>query len=316
MEATANGRLRMDGGTAMKTALITGGTVFASRYAAEYYVKKGYRVFVLNRNSRAQPEGVTLIEADRHSLGGKLRQSHFDVIFDITAYTARDVNGLLDAVGGFDDYILISSSAVYPEHATQPFREDAELGENQIWGDYGTNKIGAERALMGRVPNAYILRPPYLYGPMNNLYREAFAFECALGDRKFYLPRDGEMRLQFFHIDDLCRFMDILLEQRPARHIFNVGNRETVSVREWAALCYQAAGKRAEFVRVDGGIPQRNYFSFYDYEYCLDVTAQEGLMGRTKPLAEGLRESFAWYLEHPDGVNRKPYLQYIDAHLT
>ncbi len=50
----------------MKNVLITGGTVFASRYAAEYYVKKGYHVFVLNRNSKAQSEGVTLIEADRH----------------------------------------------------------------------------------------------------------------------------------------------------------------------------------------------------------------------------------------------------------
>lgn len=315
MEATANGRSRMDGEMMMKTALITGGTVFASRYAAEYYVKKGYRVFALNRNSRTQPEGVTLIEADRHSLGGRLRQSHFDVIFDITAYTAQDVSGLLDAVGGFDDYILISSSAVYPERAPQPFREDAELGENQIWGKYGIDKIAAERALLERVPNAYILRPPYLYGPMNNLYREAFAFECALKNRKFYLPRDGEMRLQFLHIDDLCRFMDIILEQRPARHIFNVGNKETVSVREWAELCYRAAGKQAEFARADGGVEQRNYFSFYDYEYRLDVAAQERLMGRTKPLEEGLREAFAWYLNHPDEVNKKPYLQYIDAHL-
>ena len=300
----------------MKTVLITGGTAFVSRYAAEYYVKKGYDVFVLNRNSRAQPEGVTLIEADRHSLGEQLRPYHFDVLFDITAYTAADVNGLLDAVGGFDDYILISSSAVYPEYGAQPFREGAQLGENQIWGIYGTNKIEAERALMERAPNAYILRPPYLYGPMNNLYREAFVFECALKNRTFYLPRDGEMRLQFFHVDDLCRFMDIILEQKPAQHIFNVGNRETVSVRDWAALCYQAAGKQAEFVRVDAEIAQRNYFSFYDYEYCLDVTAQEGLMPGTKPLEEGLRESFAWYLAHPGEVNGKPYIQYIDAHLA
>ena len=300
----------------MKTVLITGGTVFASRYAAEYYVKKGYRVFVLNRNSRPQPEGVTLIEADRHNLGDRLRRHHFDVIFDITAYTAEDVNGLLDAVGSFDDYIFISSSAVYPEYGPQPFREDAELGENQIWGKYGTNKAAAERALMERAPDAYVLRPPYLYGPQNRLYREAFVFECALKDRKFYLPRDGEMRLQFFHIDDLCRFMDIILDQRPAQHIFNVGNRETVSVRDWAALCYRTAGKRAEFVRVDADIAQRNYFSFYDYEYCLDVAAQEELMPRTKPLEEGLRESFAWYLAHPGEVDGKPYIQYIDTHLA
>ena len=49
--------------------LITGGTVFASRYTAEYFARKGHEVFVLNRGSRPQPEGVTHICADRHSLG-------------------------------------------------------------------------------------------------------------------------------------------------------------------------------------------------------------------------------------------------------
>lgn len=301
----------------MKKVLVTGGTLFASRYVAEYYVKKGYQVFVLNRNSRPQPEGTILIEADRHDLGGKLRRRQFDVIFDITAYTASDVASLLDAVGGYGDYILISSSAVYPETTPQPFREDAPLGENRFWGGYGTGKIEAERLLAQRDPNAYILRPPYLYGPMNNLYREAFVFECALKGRKFYLPQNGEGRLQFFHIGDLCRFMDILLEQKPAQHIFNVGNPETVSIRSWAALCCQTAGKPAEFVPVlRGDIEQRNYFSFYRYEYRLDVSAQGALMPDTMPLEDGLRESFAWYINHPGEVNRKPYLQYIDDNFT
>ena len=35
---------------------------------------------------------------------------------------------------------------------------------------------------------------------MNNVYREAFVFDCALADRKFYLPKDGSMKLQFFHV--------------------------------------------------------------------------------------------------------------------
>lgn len=105
----------------MQKVLITGGTVFVSRYAAEFYVKKGYHVFVLNRNSKVQPEGVTLIEADRHDLGIKLLHDHFDIIFDISAYTANDVNLLLNAVGSYDDYILISSGAVYPENCPLPF---------------------------------------------------------------------------------------------------------------------------------------------------------------------------------------------------
>ena len=79
---------------------------------------------------------------------------------------------------------------------------------------------------------------------MHNVYREAFVFECALADRKFYLPKDGEMKLQFFHFHDLCRFIDILLKQKPAQHIFNVGNKDTKSIREWVALCYHVVEKQ------------------------------------------------------------------------
>ena len=298
----------------MKKILVTGGTVFVSRYVAEYYVAKGYEVYVLNRNTREQSKGVHLIEADRHNLGEKLRDYHFDLVID-TAYTAQDVSMLLDAIGSYKDYILISSSAVYPEYSIQPFAEDSELAVNKFWGAYGTNKIAAEEVLMSRNPNAYILRPPYIYGPMNNVYREAFVFDCALQDRKFYLPKDGEMKLQFFYVGDLCRFIDSILEKRPENHIFNVGNKEAISIREWVKLCYEVVGKTPEFVNVYKDIEQRYYFSFYNYEYYLDVTKQYELMEDVKPLKEGLQEAFAWYQTHMDQVMKKPMMEYIDKEL-
>lgn len=298
-----------------KKILVTGGTVFVSRYVAEYYVRKGAEVYVLNRGNRPQSDGVTLIQADRHELGEKLRGYHFDIIVDVTAYDAEDVEDLLDAVGSYEEYILISSSAVYPEYATQPFVEDGPIGENRFWKKYGTDKIAAEDVLLRRNPNAYVLRPPYLYGPMNNVYREAFVFDCALQNRRFYLPKDGQMKLQFFHVEDLCRFIDVILEQRPKQHIFNVGNRECVSIKDWVKLCYAVAGKTAEFVNVTADVEQRKYFSFYDYEYYLDVTAQEHFMPETKDLAEGLKEAFAWYLDNEELVNRKNYFEFIDCNL-
>lgn len=299
----------------MKRILVTGGTVFVSRYIAEYYVKKGYEVYVLNRNSKPQSEGVHLIEADRHNLGNVLKGKHFDAVIDVNVYTGEDVSLLLDALDGFEDYILISSSAVYPETEIQPFTEKSNIGENKFWGPYGTNKIEAEKELQQRVPDAYILRPPYLYGPMDNVYREAFVFDCAMTDRKFYLPKDGSMKLQFFHVKDLCRFMDVILEQKPNQHIFNVGNEETVSVKEWVDLCYQAAGKEAEFVNVYEDIEQRNYFSFYNYEYVLDVSKQKELLPQTEALKSGLCECFEWYRVNQDKVNKKGYFEFIDENL-
>lgn len=300
----------------MKKVLVTGGTVFVSRYVAEYYVHKNYDVYVLNRNTKVQSEGVTLIEADRKNLGNVLKDYHFDVVFDITAYNANDVDSLLDGLGSFDDYILISSSSVYPEYCAQPFTENTPIGENKIWGKYGMGKVEAERALQARVPGAYILRPPYLYGPMNNVYREAFVFDCAIKERKFYIPKDGELKLQFFHVKDLCRFMDILIERHPEQKVYNVGNEDAVTIREWAEACYEVVGKRLEFVNVYQDLEQRNYFSFYDYDYYLDISKQKELMPTTEDLVNGLREALEWYLSHTDMVNRKPLIDFIDSNLA
>ena len=300
----------------IKKILVTGGTVFVSRYVAEYYVQKGYEVYVLNRNHKPQSEGVILIEGDRNHLGEILSQYYFDVILDITAYNKQDIDALLDAVGGFNDYIMISSSAVYPENLPQPFKEEMPLGENKYWGKYGTDKIEAEKALFDRVPHAYVLRPPYLYGPMNNVYREAFVFECALKNRKFYLPKEGKMKLQFFHVKDLCRVIDAILEKKPNGHILNVGNEEAISIKEWVTLCYKVAGKDVEFVPVYEECEQRNYFSFYNYEYHLDISKQKELLPQTESLEEGLQEAFKWYKDNAEKVTKKPLIEYIDKHFV
>ena len=299
----------------MKKILVTGGTVFVSKYVAEYFAIQGYEVYVLNRNTRPQCEGVTLIEADRNSLGEALRGYHFDAVLDITSYTAKDVENLLNALGSFKEYIFVSSSAVYPEYEVQPFKEETKLSENKYWGMYGTNKIEAEKLLMNRVPNAYIVRPPYLYGPMNNVYREAFVFDCAMAGREFYLPKDGQMKLQFFHVKDLCKVMEGIIEKKPKMHVFNVGNKEAVTIAEWVSMCYVAAGKKLEVKNVYEEINTRNYFCFTDYEYMLDVAKQDEVLCETIPLEEGLKEAFLWYKDHQSEVNKKPYLEFIDEHL-
>lgn len=294
--------------------LVTGGTVFASRFTAEYFAKE-HEVYVLNRNTRPQSEGVTLINADRHDLGDTLKKYAFDAVIDVTAYNEADVRDLLNALGNFKNYILISSSAVYPETLPQPFREDMQTGANSIWGDYGVNKIAAEKYLQERVPNAYIIRPPYLYGKMNNLYREAFVFECAERGMPFFVPNGGEMSLQFFDIEDMCRFIAILLEKQPKQRVFNVGNPETVSVCEWVRLCYAVFGKEPDIRNVLFRINQREYFPFYDYGYKLDVSAMLSLMPNVKAMEQGLAESYDWFKENRAEVRRKNYFEYINDNL-
>lgn len=297
--------------------LITGGTTFVSKFAVEYFSAKGNAVTVINRGSRPQVSGVTHISCDRTDLGNRLSGKYFDLILDVTAYTEEHIRALTESGVRFDHYIFISSSAVYPETNPQPFTEEQTCGFNSVWGDYGKNKLKAERYLQAHFPGAYILRPPYFYGVYENLYREAFPFDCALADRPFYIPGDGGMKLQFFNVSDLCRFVEILIEKHPENRVFNVGNRESVSVKDWVGLCYKAAGKKAVFVNVGKNIPQRNYFCFHDYEYSLDVSRQNELMPDTVPLEQGLSEEFEWYLKNPDSVYfRKPYLDFIENELV
>ena len=294
--------------------LVTGGTVFVSRFTAEYFAKNN-EVYVLNRGTKSQSEGVHAIVCDRHELGDTLKKHEFDAVLDICGYNETDVRDLLGGLGNFGTYIFVSSSAVYPETRSQPFREKDEIGENKIWGDYGVNKINAERFLMANCKNAYIIRPPYLYGKMNNLYREAFVFECAEQNRPFFVPRDGKMRLQFFDIEDMCRFMEILLEQQPKQRVFNVGNPESVSVIEWVELCYKTLGKTPEFRFVEPNIEQRSCFPFYNYEYFLNVEKMLELMNETKSMEEGLKQSYAWFKDNRAEVRRKNYFEFIDKDL-
>ena len=296
--------------------LVTGGTTFVSKFVAEYFVKKGDEVYVINRNSRPQVDGVHLINCDRMELGDKLKGEKFDVVLDVATYTKEQMGALLDALYEFDDYIFVSSSAVYPETNPQPFTEEQKCGRNSIWGDYGVNKLNTEKLLTERVENAYILRPPYFYGVYENLHREAFAFDCAEEGRPFYIPQNGDMKMQFFNVVDLCRFIEILLSEHPIDRVFNVGNKDAVTIKEWAELCYKAVGKDVEFVSVDNCVNQRDYFPFYDYEYVLDVTKQSELMPDTIPLLDGLKAEYQWYKDNKDSVyNRKPYKEFIDSNL-
>ena len=49
----------------MKRVLVTGGTIFVSKYIAEHFVLKGDEVYVMNRNTHPQLPGTKLIEGDK-----------------------------------------------------------------------------------------------------------------------------------------------------------------------------------------------------------------------------------------------------------
>ena len=61
---------------------------------------------------------------------------------------------------------------------------------------------------------------------------------------------------------------------------------------------------------------QRNYFPFYDYDYCLDVTEQYKVLPNVINLRDGLKEDFEWYKNNQNEVLKKTsYFDYIKNNL-
>ena len=74
--------------------------------------------------------------------------------------------------------------------------------------------------------------------------------------------------------------------------------------------------KEAHYVSVPESVNPREYFSFYNYQYILDVRRQKELLDAPIPLTEGLKSSYEWYRKHPQDVKKMEYLKYIDEHLA
>ncbi len=297
----------------MKRVLVTGGTIFVSKYIAEHFVLKGDEVYVMNRNTHPQLPGTKLIEGDKTKPLPQLSGIGFDLVVAVNIYTGSEMKNLLDVLdGNFGDIIFISSSAVYPETTELPFSVSDPVGKNTIWGDYGLNKIEAEKELLRRYPGAYILRPPYFYGKYQCIYREAFVFDCAERNMPFHIPEDGSMPLQFYNVSDLCRFIDKLTETKPEKNIYNVGNKAVADINTYAEICYSAAGVKLEKIYVDSTHNQRSYFPFHKYSYYLDVADQYELIPDTVSLYDGIMEEYKYYKAHKDEVFRHDrYFDYL-----
>lgn len=105
------------------------------------------------------------------------------------------------------------------------------------------------------------------------------------------------------------------MEETPENHIFNVGNEKAITVSDWVKLCYEVVGTELKIQNVYENILQKNYFCFYDYEYELDVSLQKKLMAETTDLKEGLRQSYLWYKENKDKVNKRNYIEFIETNI-
>jgi nucleoside-diphosphate-sugar epimerase len=155
---------------------------------------------------------------------------------------------------------------------------------------------------------AVTLRPPFIYGPENPFYREAFFWDRLLADRPIIVPGDGERLMQFVFVEDVARAAILSAEKDEAvGRAYNVANPRPVTQKAFVEALAQAAGKTAKMVflpqeklEAAGGKVFDPPLFFGQYLHLPPITqnterAKRDLGFEATPFEKGLAETFAWY---------------------
>ena len=153
------------------------------------------------------------------------------------------------------------------------------------------------------------LRPPFVYGPGNPFYREAFFWDRFRAGRSIILPSDGHRLMQFIYVNDLVDLAMRVLDLRNAvGNAFNTANPRPVSQHELVLELARAACVRdpkmlsipREAIHRAGGqaIGSKLYFGYYyDLPPITQIVTKAQRMLAFKPLefAVGLKNAFRAY---------------------
>ncbi len=310
-------------GAAPRKILVIGGTLFIGRTLVAELVKAGHEVWVLHRNpGHDLGKRVGSLVADRNdveSMRQILGDGRFDVVFDnvydwergTTAYQVEAAARVCD--GHLQRYIYMSSVAAYGDGLNH--HEGDALAPDDHPEPYTRNKAMTERALFRlHQRNGFpvvTIRPPYIYGPGNPFYREAFFWDRMRDGRAIILPGDGRRLMQFVYIKDLVAAMLRAMDEPNAvGHAFNIANSRAITQAEAVQAFADAASKRASVVRVPrerihqlGGHPMgpRLYFGVYfDLPPITQIVtkAQRVLGFKPTDFLTGLKETYRWYVRH------------------
>jgi 2'-hydroxyisoflavone reductase len=304
--------------------LVIGGTLFVGRLLVQQLVKAGHDVTLLHRKPK-HPFGrkVANLIADRNdpeavksALAGKKFSIVFDNVYDWErGTTAAQVEATVRAAAGnhLQRYIFMSSVAAYGDGLNH--HEGDALAPDDAADLYVRNKAMSERALFRlhqriKLP-VVTLRPPFIYGPENPYYREAFFWDRLRAGRPLILPGDGRRLMQFAYVHDLVwACLRVMEEPGAVGHAFNIANPRPVSQEEAVDAFAEACGKKPQVVRIPrqriirmGGHPMGPKLYFGTYFDIAPITqviakAQRVLKFRPVPFADGLKETYKWYVRH------------------
>ncbi len=308
-----------------KSVLVMGGTRFVGLHAVRGLVKRGYDVTVLNRGSHPEvlPKEVKRLTCDRKDvalLSKTLRDaasgSGFDAVVDPSAYVPADLVPVVEALKGqVGAYVFISSGSVYKPWNVFPWYEDLPHVTDASAGAYGWGKKQCEDVLMDAFAAhgfpCVNLRPGYIYGPHNTVYREAYFFDRIRARRPVLVPGTGVVLSQFGYVDDLANLI-ILSAENPKSHgqAYNFAGKYMRPLDDYVKACAAAVSAalgeqyQAEIVHYwpeQAGLSDRDIGGLFPYRWRVN-TVREISKARYElgydeqtTLDQGLTEAAKWY---------------------
>ena len=308
--------------------LVTGGAGFIGSHLVEKLLTSGHDVAILDDfndfyDPQIKRENIAAVSRDAAVHPVDLRdsaavrnlfhQKKFEAIAHLAAragvrpsilhpqlYYDTNVNGtlhLLDAarVTGVERFIFASSSSVYGISKTVPFSEDQHL--TQTISPYAATKIAGE-FLCSTFSHLYQMRVVALryftvYGPRQRPDLAIHQFT-----RKIYAGQpidqfgDGSTRRDYTYIDDIIQGTVAALDYGgPLFDIFNLGENETIQLKDLIAAIEKVLGKKAKINRLPeqpGDVP---------LTYA-DIAKARKLLGYdpSTRLSDGLPRFIDWFL--------------------
>ena len=309
--------------------LVTGGAGFIGSHLVEKLLAAGHSVAILDdfndfydpqikrANIAALSKNVPVHHVDLRenaAVRNLFHREKFDTIAHLAAragvrpsiqhpqlYYDTNVTGtlhLLDAARatGVERFIFASSSSVYGVSKTVPFSEEQHL--TQTISPYAATKLAAE-FLCSTYSHLYKLRVVALryftvYGPRQrpDLAIHQFTKKIHAGQ-----PIDqfgvGTTRRDYTYIDDIIQgTMAALTYSGPLFDIFNLGESETIQLKDLIEKIEKALGKKAKINQLPeqpGDVPLT----------CADISKARKLLGYnpTTQLSEGLPHFIEWFMQ-------------------
>lgn len=313
--------------------LVTGGAGFIGSHLVEKLLAAGHQVAILDdfndfydpqikhTNIAGFAKDVTMYHADLRdgaSVRNLFHREKFETVAHLAAragvrpsiqqpqlYYDTNVSGtlhLLDAASltGVERFVFASSSSVYGISKTVPFSEDQHL--TQTLSPYAATKIAAE-FLCSTYSHLYQMRVAALryftvYGPRQRPDLAIHQFT-----RRIYAGQpieqfgDGTTRRDYTYIDDVIQgTMAALKYNGPLFDIFNLGESDTIQLKDLIAAIENALGKKAKVNRM----PEQPGDMALT---CADISKARKLLGYnpTTRFNDGLPRFIEWFLQSASG---------------